>query len=549
MFGNTILSLMGQQDPRQRLLASAMGGARPGAPGATPGGPAGAPGTNPAAAAPPQPVGTSSTPDMLELYSVLQDRSRKENAIDRGITMIAASLAQPENRAALLSGMPQSGGEDNMGLIQSAMSLQEQQQSIADRAEAIQQARGMAASLGISEDEAAFLAQNGSLDDLLLNSKEAKDPAKRGTMLVENSDGSKKLIYSDTGEDVATVTGPKPPSAAERRPTQIVENHDGSKKLIYTDTGEDVAVVTGPKPAGPRKTVMVETADGRDIMVYEDTGEEVREIGGPKPAEAPYYRPLTPEEVTQRGLDPQKKFELNTKTGNVEQVGAGDTNINVNTEGGLDKVDQELFKKMDEDLITVSKPAAQGAASLISSVGAARTALEQNGGIITGSVASPWVNEIRKVAAQTFGIDDPATVNTAQYEAAQADVVRTKIQALGAGSAISNTDLQFTAASVGAGGTVPAEALPRILQTMELGSYNQVLLHNRAVDEAIAARGPDVNPNVKRYLEAQKMAVPEISIPSSAIKILKDDPSPENIEYFNETFGEGAAQTLLHIGF
>lgn len=442
-FGSSILNLLGQQDPRQALLAQALG--RGGAPGATPTPAPGAPGTTPAAGTPPQPTALQTPPDLLSLYSALTERSRKESNIDKGIGMIAAGLAQPENRQMIMQnygGAPQESESDMMGSI---MKINEQQQALKDRATSMNRARSMATQLGIDEETAMFLAESGQLDEVIANSL-------------------------------------KPP-----------ENND---------------------PAS--------------VKEYQFYRNQVLENGG------------TP---------------LDYNTWDLQGKRAGATSVTVGGTGELSKADQDLIGYIDKDLIDVSRPAAQAAVGTMGAVGQARQAFNSEGGLITGSKFAPFENEVRKVLSDVMGIEDPATANQAAYDAALSTVITSRIKELGTGNAISNADLLFTQKSVGAGGEIPEEAIPRILNILELGSYNQALEHNKRVDERIEA-STDADGNipkaVKVALESAKVPVPEMSsdwkasIPTEAIAQLKTNPDdPELRAYFDETFGKGAARVIL----
>lgn len=500
--GDAILSMMGVQDPRQRLLASAMGQG-PGA-GATPGGAAGAPGTG-APAAPQQPQAYQSPPDLLSLYTELTERSRRANNLDRGISMIAASFAHPENRAALLQNYgPQ--GTDEAGMMDTILAINEQQRSIAEKAAAVQRGQALAGQLGIDPETAAYLAETGALDELILQQNKPTAPKERRTQVVQGQDGRAVLIDLDTGEEIREVFG----ADGKPRRTQVVSGPGGAANLVDLDTGETINKVFKAAPTDDRTT---------NIKDYDHYRRQEIEAG--------------------RIPMPFEQWVKDTKGGVSVDVDLGD---------GMPKYDQAFIEAGDKDVREVSRPAAEAAVSTVGSIVQARSAFEN--GIITGSMLSPVELEGRKMLAQIFGIDDAATANTEQFNAALSDIIRNRISSLGTGNAISNADLTFMQKAVGAGGTISPDAIPRILQIMELGSYNQVLQHNAKVDAQIAARGDAISPQIRAGLESMKIPVPRITVPEEAIAQLKQmaqdsDKRTEVISQFDEIFGEGAAETLL----
>lgn len=212
--GASLLNLMGQKDPRQQLLAAALG--QPGGGGATPAGAAGAPaGTPPGGGAPqphtpPQPTALQSQPDMLSLYSELMDRSRKESSIDRGMNLIAAGFAAPENRAALIN----SGGgqqESSSEMMNSIIGIQQRQSELAEKAAARQRALSVGKELGVSDETALFLSDSDQLDDLWLKKFGPQDP---NNEIREAADGSLILVDKNTGKVLTEVApGGAPPTA------------------------------------------------------------------------------------------------------------------------------------------------------------------------------------------------------------------------------------------------------------------------------------------------------------------------------------------------
>src|SRR5688572_15850044 len=169
--GNALLGLMGTKDPRQQLVAQLLGAGQPGA-GSTPAGGTAPGAVVPPAGAPPAPAGPAvaevyqSPPQLLEMYTSLQDYTNKANNVDRGIGMIAASLAQDQNRAAILNATQSTEG-DPQGELGMLMQMQEQQMALAEKAAANKRAMAMAEQLGLDPETAMYLQENGQLDDML----------------------------------------------------------------------------------------------------------------------------------------------------------------------------------------------------------------------------------------------------------------------------------------------------------------------------------------------------------------------------------------------
>lgn len=215
--GNSLLSLMGVGDPRQKVLQAAMGAsAAPG--GATPAAGAGAPGTAPAAP-PPQPQAYASPQELIDLYGQLMDRQGRASNIDRGIGLIAGAFSEPENRANLLSaatgGSSGSGGGDPMGDILGI--YQAQQEQVASQQEKIRRAAiagGIAKEFNISEDVATLLSDNEQLDDYVMDSIKYRAPNHDVQKL---DDGSVIVIDKDTGKKVSDVAGPNGQPTADQK--------------------------------------------------------------------------------------------------------------------------------------------------------------------------------------------------------------------------------------------------------------------------------------------------------------------------------------------
>ena len=187
MAGLADLLYLGQPDP-SRLLAAALSGQQPpgqpqgvGPPGAPPpGGPGAAgvggapaapaaPGAPPAPGSPPVPTALQSTPDMsasyaqlaqppniMSLYLQMDQRNRAEDAINRGLGMIAANHSPPSMRSAIMQGIGGGGGDAGatvgnlMSLYQTQQQMAAQQQMLSE-ADAIDQKNGWPAGTARAE--------------------------------------------------------------------------------------------------------------------------------------------------------------------------------------------------------------------------------------------------------------------------------------------------------------------------------------------------------------------------------------------------------------
>lgn len=256
----------------------------------------------PEAAPPPPPVPEAykSPPDLVEMYSKLMDKSRNAAAMDRGMTLIAAGFAQPQNREALIRAAYSggSGGGGSSPSMSDILALQKYQTEQADVAARRAQLPMLMEKYKLDEATVKYLDATGQLDETIVK---LADPE---TQVVEGSDGNKKLIDINTGETIKELSPAKP------RPTEYVTTSTGSKILVYSDTKEDVTTgevvsflgapekpITTEKladgriqaiqdgkpvgdPFGPEETTIVELADGTQQPIV--NGKPVGKPFGPK---------------------------------------------------------------------------------------------------------------------------------------------------------------------------------------------------------------------------------------------------------------------------
>jgi hypothetical protein len=238
MFGNAILDMLGKKNPTAQLLQAmqqGQGGAPQPAGGAQAGAQAGAH-TDPAGAAPAQPQqpqAYTSPPELAQLYTQLMDRQRKETMIDRGIGMLGAAFAQPENRSGIMQafgggGGGSSGGSNPMGMISGLMEMQQQQTAIAQKAAQRAAIPAIAAQYGIDVKTAQYLFDTGKLDTVL------SEMLKPDNQIVTLADGTSTIVDKRTGK-VGEAFGPAKP-----REIEIRTDDRGNQFAIYKDTGQKV---------------------------------------------------------------------------------------------------------------------------------------------------------------------------------------------------------------------------------------------------------------------------------------------------------------------
>lgn len=257
------------------LLNLLAGGGAGGAPGAAvpagpmaappPGGPttpapapaAPAPAPAPTAMADPLPESYKSPPDLVSMYAKLMQKSNEAEAMNRGMTLVAAGLAQDQNKGKLIEMASQMGGGGSGSgapTMADLIAMQKMQIEDASRQKRAAQLPGLMDRYGLDPATVQYLDATDQLDETI------SALAKPGTEVVEAADGSKKLINSDTGATIKELSPAKP------RETEYIDAPDGSggKVLVYKDTKEPYA--GGPAItdiAKPKGAITVETlADG-----------------------------------------------------------------------------------------------------------------------------------------------------------------------------------------------------------------------------------------------------------------------------------------------
>lgn len=230
MFGEQILNWLGQEDPRKLALQQLVGSTSTPALAAGTQDAAGQGAATTAPAAPPQPEAYRSPPQLVDLYTKLMDRQRKETMIDRGIGMIGASLAQEQNRASIMDAFSGgSNGTEPMDMITSIMSAQQEQNKLAQKAAQRASVPAIAAQYGLDVATAQYLFDTGKLDSVIA---EAEKPDRQ---IVNNPDGTFHIV------DKATGNIGDPLGQARPREVELVDDPiTGGKVAVWKDTKERV---------------------------------------------------------------------------------------------------------------------------------------------------------------------------------------------------------------------------------------------------------------------------------------------------------------------
>jgi len=230
--GDIILSAIGQKDPRLAMLAQLQGGAAQPLAGdstspqqGTGGGTAGPGAAASAPQAPAQPEVYQSPPQMMELYTKLMERQAKASAIEKGIGMMGAALAQEGNREGIMraySGQT-SGNDDPSTFISGIMDMQKQQQALSQKAAQRAAVPAIAAQYGLDVATAQYLFDTGKLDAVIA---EAEKPDKQ---IVSGADGKSYIVDKTTGA-ISEGLGPD-----KQREVELVDDGKGGKMAVWKD--------------------------------------------------------------------------------------------------------------------------------------------------------------------------------------------------------------------------------------------------------------------------------------------------------------------------
>lgn len=245
-------------------------------PVATPAAP-GAPGSPAAPATVSEPLAESykSPPDLVSMYSELMSKAQRQDSLSRGMTLIAAGLAQDQNKGALIdmAGRIGGGGSGSSGMsMEQMINLRKLQLDEASAQKRAAQLPGLMTQYGLDLATVTYLDETGQLDETI------SALAKPETEVVEKADKSKILINKNTGETIKSLSPTAP------RETEFVDAPDGSggKVLVYkddktrVDSGEKITETARPKGAITTEKL----SDGR-IQAIQD-GKPLGEPYGPE---------------------------------------------------------------------------------------------------------------------------------------------------------------------------------------------------------------------------------------------------------------------------
>lgn len=539
--------LLGQGDPAKDLQAAMLQqGATPGQPVATPAGAAGGPATG----APGAPAGApgaapdlaqlqqendevyKSPNDMLTLYTKLMERQQNVARFDRGIGLIMAGFAHPENRAAIINtlggggygGGGGGGANGPVNFINSIMEMQQKQQEMQQMAAQRASLPLISQQTGIPVQQLDIMLSNGQLDEFL-NTRNSPN-----AQLVQLADGTHMLIDKTTGKEIGTYGAPKPKQYTP------MTGGDGSTVGFDPENPANSVIVPGTaKPKEPPKFQSVTLADGTVVPFNPEGGA--------------YGQPFGPKEVPEDPNSVQEyNFYVNQETGAGRQplsyndwslqkarAGASSVNNNINTgDVGLGKeLTKSVAGKFPEEI-----DRARGAQALISSTENAKAALGR--GVVAGDITSPTVQEGRKVLANVFGITDEDAINSDNFMATMQDVVAARLKSYGAGNSITDKDREYVQKSVGASLALDERSIFEILNIQQRVSRAEIAQYNQRVDAILSALPPDQREQLGALLPKQDL---KASIPPEAIAELLKDPS--SVREFNDTFGKDVGEYIL----
>lgn len=238
--GNSILSLLGNSDPRQQLLQSILNGtggdgaqyaAQPSTPAPTDTAGVGGTTTPPAAV----PEGMKSPPDLASMYGEMVKYEARARNIDRGFGLIGSAVSQDGNREATLNAFTGGGGSNAGGptptdIITIAQGLQKNRLAQMTRAAQLAALPQIAARYGLDPATARMMFESGGLDEIIKNAE------KPDRVTMAGGDGRLVTVNQRIGEAIGDPIGPAKPRA-----TRSFQDANGQQRTIYEDTGEEVS--------------------------------------------------------------------------------------------------------------------------------------------------------------------------------------------------------------------------------------------------------------------------------------------------------------------
>lgn len=465
-----------------------------------------------------------SPPDLSQMYLDMMNNTMRQQQFSSAATLIAAGLAQDQNKGKLIELAGQGGvGATGQGdMFKTIYDLQTKASEAAQKQALRQRLPAIAKAHGISLEDAQVMFEGGSLEEFL---KEAASPE---TEVVERADGSKALLNSKSGEVIREISGAKKGKVEYKK--------IGNKEVLVDEYGQPVdpnVQLPSEVAIPPKLKWEEEPSTGRKLAWDETTGQRVPEqdlagkadIGFEKLADGTIQpidkragklmgAPFGPR--TDISTEDMKEYAVARAAAEARGEKFEDFDIWLERKEkirgpkslGTEKLTDKLGTNRADQLNT-SYEQGKGSRETIDYVNTAREQLEK--GIIAGSEFSPIELRGRKLWADIlgFGDDDQAISNTETFRASLKEVVLSKIKALGSGTAISDADRRYIDQATGGDITLNEASMRRIFDILDKGARKRIDQYNQEVDELLATfDDPAEREEVERNLP--KIRQPEL---------------------------------------
>lgn len=462
-----------------------------------------------------------SPPDLSQMYLDMMNNTMRQQQFSSAATLIAAGLAQDQNKGKLIELAGQGGvGATGQGdMFKTIYDLQTKASEAAQKQALRQRLPAIAKAHGISLEDAQVMFEGGSLEEFL---KEAASPE---TEVVERADGSKALLNSKSGEVIREISGAKKGKVEYKK--------IGNKEVLVDEYGQPVdpnVQLPSEVAIPPKLKWEEEPSTGRKLAYDENTGERLpnQDLAGKTDIELhtmengtvqpfdkrtgkPIGQPYGPKKDV--STDDIKEYAVARAAAEARGDKIEDFDIWLDRKERLrgpkavggGKLEEQLGAKRAEQFSTAFEES-QSAVDTIKSVNDARDQLEK--GIVAGSELSPTFQSARKIWADVLDMPDEATVNTDVFRSSLKEVVLGKIKSLGSGTAISDADRRYIDAAVGGDVTLDEKAMARIFDILEKGARSKIDKYNKDVDNLLSTYDdPEDRKNVARTLA--KIDAPE----------------------------------------
>lgn len=446
--GTSLLSLMGTQDPRQRMVERILAAQQP-----VSSAPYAAPQQDPAAmqvagaepeggeyatqaskdaaakAPPPQQAEAYTSPaDLSGMYKeILEYNSRAEN-FDRGFALLGSAFAHPENRANIINTFSpgdSSAQMDPAKMVELAQGIQKSQIERATLAAQMARLPAIAEKYGIDLPTAQLLLQSGQLDEFVGEREKLNN--KNNELVPRVVDGQTVFFK---GDKITNTYGTK------KMPDLEFREINGQVIGIDKSTGKEVSRI-GEKQVQWEK---IEDTDGTTMIIDKNNPTKVLgRLGTPKDPlatddtrEYDRYRADLPP-----GSAPMSFEDWQTK---MKKAGANNTNVTV---GGEKKFQEKMGEEQAKRYVGF-QTAADSARKSKEQYALAEKALDS--GLETGTGADMML--AARKAGQFLGVDvDEGKIAAAETMKAAANqmamIKRNPESGLGLPGSVSDRDLQF----------------------------------------------------------------------------------------------------------